>query len=57
MKGKKILILGGTGALGKTLIQKYYDDNQIVVFSRDEHKHYYLLKQYPKLYHRTSECY
>ena len=49
MKGKKILILGGTGALGKTLIQKNYDDNQIVVFSRDEHKHYYLLKQYPKL--------
>lgn len=49
MKGKKILILGGTGALGKTLIQKYYDDNEIIVFSRDEHKHYFLLKQYPKL--------
>lgn len=49
MKNKKILIIGGTGALGKTLIQKYYDDNEIIVFSRDEHKHYFLLKQYPKL--------
>jgi UDP-N-acetylglucosamine 4,6-dehydratase len=49
MKGKRILILGGTGALGKTLISKYYNDNEIIVFSRDEHKHYFLTKQYPKL--------
>jgi len=47
MKGKRILILGGTGALGKTLISKYYNDNEIIVFSRDEHKHYFLTKQYP----------
>ena len=39
MKNKKILILGGTGALGKTLIKKYQKDNEIFVFSRDEHKH------------------
>ena len=39
MKNKKILILGGTGALGKTLIKKYQKDNKIFVFSRDEHKH------------------
>lgn len=49
MNNKKILILGGTGALGKTLIQKYYDTNEIIVFSRDEHKHYYLMKQFPKI--------
>lgn len=49
MKNKKVLILGGTGALGKTLIKRYYDTNEIIVFSRDEHKHYYLLKDYPKL--------
>jgi FlaA1/EpsC-like NDP-sugar epimerase len=49
MIGKKILILGGTGALGKTLIQKYYNANEIIVFSRDEHKHYYLMKQFPKI--------
>ena len=25
MKNKNILIIGGTGALGKSLIEKYYD--------------------------------
>lgn len=39
MKNKKILILGGTGALGKTLIKKYQPNNKIIVLSRDEHKH------------------
>jgi len=46
MKNKKILIIGGTGALGKTLLKRYYDDNKVIVFSRDEHKHYHLLKEY-----------
>jgi len=38
MINKKILIIGGTGALGKTLIRLYQDTNQIRIFSRDEHK-------------------
>lgn len=38
MKNKKILIIGGTGALGKTLIKLYQDANQIKILSRDEHK-------------------
>ena len=46
MKNKKILILGGTGALGKSLIKKYYYKNDIIVFSRDEHTHVDLLKKY-----------
>jgi len=50
MINKKILILGGAGALGRTLIKRYYDNNEIIIFSRDEHKHYYLLKEYPKLH-------
>lgn len=49
MVNKKILIMGGTGALGKTLIEKYYNDNKIIVFSRDEHKHYFLKKKYPNI--------
>ncbi len=49
MKNKVILIIGGTGALGKTLIEKYYSDNTIIVFSRDEHKHYNLVKEYPNI--------
>jgi len=43
MKDKKILIIGGTGALGKTLIELYQNDNNIRVFSRDEHKQVILL--------------
>ena len=39
MKEKRILIIGGTGALGKTLIKRYNQNNHILVFSRDEHKH------------------
>ena len=49
MKNKNILIIGGTGALGKSLIEKYYDENTIMVFSRDEHKHVDLLKKYDKI--------
>ena len=49
MKNKIILILGGTGALGRTLMKRYYKDNTVIVFSRDEHKHYDLLKTYPDL--------
>ncbi len=49
MKNKKILIIGGTGALGKTLLRRYYFDNEVIVFSRDEHKHYHLLKEYSNI--------
>jgi UDP-N-acetylglucosamine 4,6-dehydratase len=38
MNNKKILLIGGTGALGKTLINLYQNNNIIKVFSRDEHK-------------------
>lgn len=43
MKNKKILLIGGTGALGKTLIRLYQNSNQIKVLSRDEHKQVNLL--------------
>ena len=36
MKNKKIMIIGGTGALGKTLIKRYNEENNILVFSRDK---------------------
>lgn len=49
MKNKKIFITGGAGYLGRSLIKRYYKKNQITVYSRDEAKHYYLKKQYPKL--------
>ena len=45
MENKKILIIGGTGALGKTLIKRYQKNNEILVLSRDEHKHVNLQKE------------
>ena len=44
---KTILIIGGTGALGKTLTERYYKDNKIIILSRDEHKHVAMQRKYP----------
>lgn len=49
IKNKKIFITGGAGYLGKNLVQRYYNDNEVTVYSRDEAKHYYLKKQFPKI--------
>ena len=48
MKYKTILIIGGTGALGKTLTQRYYNKNKIIILSRDEHKHVAMQRMFPK---------
>lgn len=49
IKNKKIFITGGAGYLGKNMIKRYYDDNEITIFSRDEAKHYYIKKRFPKI--------
>ena len=49
MKDKVILIIGGTGALGKTLTRRYYKDNKIIILSRDEHKHVNMQREFPML--------
>ena len=38
MKNKRILIIGGTGALGSNLAKKYCVNNTIMILSRNEHK-------------------
>lgn len=49
MINKKIFITGGAGFLGRNIIKRYYDNNEITIYSRDEAKHYYLKKEFPKL--------
>ena len=49
MENKKIFITGGAGYLGKNIIEKYYNKNEITIYSRDEAKHYFLKKQYPNI--------
>jgi UDP-N-acetylglucosamine 4,6-dehydratase len=49
MRNKKIFITGGAGYLGRHLVKRYYNDNEITIYSRDEAKHYYLKKEFPNI--------
>jgi len=43
---KKVLIFGGTGSLGISLIRRLLPDNSIYIYSRDEAKHWTLKNRY-----------
>lgn len=40
ISNKTILLFGGSGSLGHEFVSKHIHNNKIVVFSRDEHKHW-----------------
>jgi UDP-glucose 4-epimerase len=49
LTGERIFITGGAGFIGKHLIKRYYADNEITIYSRDEAKQYFVKKQFPKV--------
>lgn len=49
LRKERIFITGGAGYLGRHLVQHYYPFNDIIIYSRDEAKHYYLKKQFPDI--------
>jgi UDP-N-acetylglucosamine 4,6-dehydratase/5-epimerase len=52
LNGKSILITGGTGSFGKeftkTIFAKWPDVKRLVIFSRDEQKHFQMAQDYPE---------
>jgi len=52
VKGKSILITGGTGSFGQkcvqTLFARHSDMERVVIFSRDELKQFEMAQQFPK---------
>ena len=55
MNNKKIMIIGGTGALGKSLTNRWYEDNDILIFSRNEHKQEDMKRRYPNVLYRVGD--
>jgi UDP-N-acetylglucosamine 4,6-dehydratase len=45
----KLFITGGAGYLGREIVKRFYDSAELTIYSRDEAKHYYLKKQFPKI--------
>ena len=51
LKGKSLLITGGTGSLGKALthhiLTKYPEIRRLIIYSRDEQKQFQMAHEYP----------
>ena len=49
------MIIGGTGALGTALTDRWCDNNDVLVFSRNEHKQEDMKRQYPNVLYRIGD--
>ena len=49
VKDETILIIGGTGSLGRQLIETWVQNNTLVIYSRDECKQWHLKNEYASL--------
>jgi len=45
----RLFITGGAGYLGREIVKSFYEKADITIYSRDEAKHYYLKRQFPKI--------
>lgn len=45
LRGERVLVFGGTGSLGRALVQRLKGDNALMLFSRDEAKHWTIRNQ------------
>ncbi|MEM0541975.1 polysaccharide biosynthesis protein [Flavobacterium sp. j3] len=45
----RLFITGGAGFLGREIVKRFYNKADIIIYSRDEAKHYYLKKQFPSI--------
>lgn len=50
-----VLIIGGTGTLGKELTRQLYGKTHITIFSRDEHKQAAMRREFPKCTYRLGD--
>ena len=55
MINKRIMIIGGTGALGKQLTERWKSGNDILIFSRNEHKQEEMKRKYPDALYRIGD--
>ena len=47
MENERVLIIGGAGSLGTELVKQLVERNEIMIFSRDEAKHWDLKNKFP----------
>lgn len=55
-KGKKILVLGGTGSIGSEIVRQLlqYEPEQIRIYSRDEGKHFFFQQELARIPHKVD---